>query len=111
MSAVGYLKYADSLVRTATLQAKDPGGAHDAYTVDSNFPLANVKTTPVQRPTKIEIPAVSDTSVYIQIDFGAATDFDLFVLAGHNLTSTATVKLYADAGQLYIKLALVHGAD
>ena len=96
MANVGYLKYSDSLVRTATVQSKDPTGAHDDYTVDVNYPLTNLKTIPVQRPTRIEIPAVSDTSINIQIDFGVASDFDLFVLAGHNLSSTATVKLYAD---------------
>jgi hypothetical protein len=98
MAKFGYLKYADSLIRDATLQAKDPDdSAYAAYTVDSNFPLANVKTIPVQRPTKIEIPTDSDTHVHVQIDFGASSDFDLVVIAGHNLSSTASVELYAGA--------------
>ena len=96
MSYFAYSKYSDSLVTDATVQAKDPDGAHDDYTVDTNFPLANLKAIPVQRPTKIEIPDSSVTAVYVQIDFGADSDFDLVVLAGHNLSSTATVKLYAD---------------
>jgi hypothetical protein len=99
MAAIAYLKYASSLVRTATLQANDPAGAHPAYTVDANFPLANVKTIPVQRPTKIEIPAGSDTEIHIQIDFGSTVDFDLVVIAGHNLSSTAIVTLKAGAAQ------------
>ena len=76
MAAFAYLKYSDSLVTSATVQAKDPDGAHDDYTVDANYPLANLKATPVQRPTKIEIPAGSVTAINIQIDFGASADFD-----------------------------------
>jgi len=96
MSAFAYLKYSDSLVTSATVQAKDPGGAHTDYTVDANFPLANLKTIPVQRPTKITIPVSSVTEINIQMDFGAATNFNVVAIAGHNLSSTATIKLYAD---------------
>ena len=84
MAAFAYLKYSDSLVTSATVQAKDPDGAHDDYTVDTNFPLANLKTTPVQRPCKIEIPDSSVTAINIQIDFGAASNFNAVVIAGHN---------------------------
>ena len=96
MSTFAYLKYSDSLVTDATVQAKEPTGAHTDYTVDANFPLANLKTTPVQRPSKIEIPESSVTEINIQMDFGAASNFNVVAIAGHNLSSTAIIKLYAN---------------
>ena len=96
MSTFAYLKYSDSLVTTATVQAKEPTGAHTDYTVDANFPLANLKAIPVQRPSKIEIPTGLVTEINIQMDFGAASNFNVVAIAGHNLSSTATIKLYAN---------------